>query len=244
MPFFGDIRFLGFIYFALFLDVLAAKPLGVPFFALRRHQTSMRHGFGPISQTKTDVFSSQFMTSGVRAAGRGKPVPSYTAGMLNDEEENNERENLQDVKEPLDYEPTPVTLPPPPSILAARNEAGEIRSQQARPQYPSNLPASNLDSYLSNLPSRSLIDKIEHPIAAHRVRMNSACLMDPPLKARFTRNAAAVIKPIIFYSFNPAGQSCDKLVIDENDLIIGPNVYESLRECQKDCCPTALCRRM
>uniref|UniRef100_A0A914Y1P2 Uncharacterized protein n=1 Tax=Panagrolaimus superbus TaxID=310955 RepID=A0A914Y1P2_9BILA len=121
MTFFGDIRFLAFIYFALLLDVLAAKTLGVPFFALRRHQTSMRHGFGPISQSKTDVFSSQFFTSGVKAAGRGKSVPSYRAGLLNDDEED-EGQSLPEIKEALDYEPTLVTLPPPPSVLAARNE--------------------------------------------------------------------------------------------------------------------------
>uniref|UniRef100_A0A914Q5T8 Uncharacterized protein n=1 Tax=Panagrolaimus davidi TaxID=227884 RepID=A0A914Q5T8_9BILA len=174
------------------------------------------------------------MTSGMRAAARSKPVPNYYAGgLINDDEAAAEVEGDLP-KEAADYEPNPVTLPtPPPSLLAA-----------GRPQYPANIPSANLDSYLSNLPSRSLIDKIEHPIAAHRVKMNPACLMDPPIKSRFARNIS-IEKPIIFYSFNPAGQSCDKLIADENNLEIGgPNIYQSLRECQIDCCPTALCRRM
>uniref|UniRef100_A0AC35GLW6 Uncharacterized protein n=1 Tax=Panagrolaimus sp. PS1159 TaxID=55785 RepID=A0AC35GLW6_9BILA len=221
MAFFGDIRFLAFVYFALILDVLAAKPLGVPFFALRRHQSSMRHGFGPIPQSGTDVFGTQFMTSGMRAAARSKPaVPNYYAGgLINDDETAAAVVEEDFPKEAADY------------------AAG-------RPQYPANIPSANLDSYLSNLPSRSLIDKIEHPIAAHRVKMNPACLMDPPIKSRFARNISFE-KPIIFYSFNPAGQSCDKLIADENNLEIGgTNIYQSLRECQIDCCPTALCRRM
>ena len=87
-----------------------------------------------------------------------------------------------------------------------------------------------------------MIDRIEHPVAAHRFKMNPGCLMDPPIKARYARSLPT--RPVAFYSFNPAGQSCDKLIIDENGLESGPNVYATLRECQLDCCPTALCLRM
>ena len=84
---FGDLRLLLLTMACCtrLLYVMAAKPLAVPFFALRRHQTSMRHTFGPVPQTGTDVFGSGFLTSGMRA-GRAKPIPSYSGSLVEDEE--------------------------------------------------------------------------------------------------------------------------------------------------------------
>ena len=93
MSFLGNIRlcFLMIACFTLLMDVLAARPLAVPFFALRRHQTSMRNGFGPIPQSGTDVFGSPFLTSGMRAGRSKSKVPTYGGGLMDDEGEDETR---------------------------------------------------------------------------------------------------------------------------------------------------------
>ena len=96
----------------------------------------------------------------------------------------------------------------------------------------------------SKFSSKSMISRIEHPLPSNRFKMNPRCLMDPPKKsrlaARFKRQTSRT-----FYSFNPAGQQCEKLVIPNmNTVPSGDNVYQDLESCQADCCPTALCKLM
>lgn len=91
----------------------------------------------------------------------------------------------------------------------------------------------------SKIPSKSIIGRIEHPLPSNRFKMNAQCFVDPPSESTMAEND----EPGNFYSFNPAAQQCEKLYIGKSQILpFAPNVYENLKDCQADCCPTSLCK--
>ncbi|KAE9555069.1 hypothetical protein FO519_001730 [Halicephalobus sp. NKZ332] len=207
---------------ALVLSIVqgfGAKAMYVPVFALRRHHNTMKSSLGPFTKTGIDAHGVDYFPHLPRAISHGmRPVPGYVSGIFDEIEDYNDEGNLQ-----------VFTMSPPLAALGAQED-----------KYPSLAFKPPLHSG-PKISSKSMFSRIEHPLPSNRFRMNPQCLVDPPkgsrLVARLKRQNSGA-----FYSFNPAGQQCEKLFIPNANIVpVGDNIYHDLESCQADCCPTALC---
>uniref|UniRef100_A0A7E4ZX48 BPTI/Kunitz inhibitor domain-containing protein n=1 Tax=Panagrellus redivivus TaxID=6233 RepID=A0A7E4ZX48_PANRE len=207
----------------LHLVASGAKPmLTVPFFAMRKHSSSSRPTvFGGFSD-----IGAGGMSFGSKMSAGNKIVPVY-AGLPDDSGSN------------VTGKLFPPTVPPP-IIQLLSNPRPEL------PFFAKPAPMSSSNhrsSYQKQKNYRTKYNRVDHILPATRYRLSPRCFYDPPTVARPVPKGAKR-SLITFYSFTPSAQLCEKFYVSRFSDAVGPNVYDSLLDCQIDCCPSPLCRTM